>query len=232
MRSLDPQWAGGRPRRITTEQRRLIITTATQRPTSLDMPFTRWSIRKLAQYLATKPGPKVTVSRERLRQILAEEDITITFQRTRDLEGVAGSPPGGEAGPHRVAARARAGPDLCLRRVRADSPSNPKAGRAGRVSQATATSGQLSQAPRDETVVRLVLDRIGPALWTHRTEEEGVPTLRALKAIRAQVGDSEQIYVILDNLNHHKGKALRQWCEDNATELAFTPTYGSWANPI
>jgi transposase InsO family protein len=36
----------------------------------------------------------------------------------------------------------------------------------------------------------------------------------------------------LDNLNHHRGKALRQWCADNAVELCFTPTYASWANPI
>jgi hypothetical protein len=34
MRALDPLWAGGRPRRITTEQRSHITTTARQRPTS------------------------------------------------------------------------------------------------------------------------------------------------------------------------------------------------------
>ena len=58
------------------------------------------------------------------------------------------------------------------------------------------------------------------------------PTLRALKAIRASVPDGEMIYVILDNLNHHRGPMIREWCADNAVELAFTPTYGSWANPI
>ena len=31
------------------------------------------------------------------------------------------------------------------------------------------------------------------------------PTLRALKAIRARVPDGQMIYVILDNLNHHRG---------------------------
>jgi hypothetical protein len=25
---------------------------------------------------------------------------------------------------------------------------------------------------------------------------------------------------------------IRDWCAANAVELAFTPTYGSWANPI
>ena len=72
LRALDPQWAGGRPRRITTEERQLIVKTATKRPRSLGQPFTRWSVRKLAQYLATKRGKRVRISRERLRQILAD----------------------------------------------------------------------------------------------------------------------------------------------------------------
>jgi hypothetical protein len=38
--------------------------------------------------------------------------------------------------------------------------------------------------------------------------------------------------VILDNLNHHRGPAVREWCEANHVELVFTPTYASWANPI
>src|SRR5215203_1780111 len=35
MRSLDPQWAGGRPRQITTTDRQLIVATAKKRPRSL-----------------------------------------------------------------------------------------------------------------------------------------------------------------------------------------------------
>ena len=62
MRSLDPQWAGGRPRQITTAERELIVKTAKKRPRSLGQPFTRWSIRKLARYLATKKHRKVVVS--------------------------------------------------------------------------------------------------------------------------------------------------------------------------
>jgi hypothetical protein len=33
-------------------------------------------------------------------------------------------------------------------------------------------------------------------------------------------------------LNHHRGRAIREWCDANAVELVFTPTYASWANPI
>ena len=43
---------------------------------------------------------------------------------------------------------------------------------------------------------------------------------------------TSRIHVILDNLNHHKNRDLRQWCADHHVELAFTPTYASWANPI
>src|SRR5688500_15967594 len=71
MRSLDPRWAGGRPRRITTAERDLIVKTAKKRPRSLGQPFTRWSIRKLRDYLNAKKGRKVRISRERLRQVLA-----------------------------------------------------------------------------------------------------------------------------------------------------------------
>ena len=82
MRSLDPQWAGGRPRLITTTDRELIVKTAKTRPTTLGQPFTHRSVRKLADYLATsEKGRKVMVGRERLRQILILEGIT--FQRTK-----------------------------------------------------------------------------------------------------------------------------------------------------
>jgi hypothetical protein len=37
----------------------LIVTTAKTRPTALGQPFSHWSIRKLADYLATKKGHKV-----------------------------------------------------------------------------------------------------------------------------------------------------------------------------
>jgi hypothetical protein len=68
MASLDPQWAGGRPRLITTDDEVFIVATATARPESLGQPFTRWSLRKLAAYLADNDVRVVAVGRERLRQ--------------------------------------------------------------------------------------------------------------------------------------------------------------------
>ncbi len=46
--SLDPRWAGGRPRLLTPDDEDFVIQTATTRPTKLGQPCIRWSIRKLA----------------------------------------------------------------------------------------------------------------------------------------------------------------------------------------
>ncbi|SCF50466.1 Winged helix-turn helix [Micromonospora carbonacea] len=41
MASLDPQWAGGRPRRISSDEEQIIVATANTRPEKLGRPFTR-----------------------------------------------------------------------------------------------------------------------------------------------------------------------------------------------
>ena len=54
--ALDPQWAGGRPRRISDEDIEVIVAAAITRPEKLGQPFTRWSLRKLADYLPLPSG--------------------------------------------------------------------------------------------------------------------------------------------------------------------------------
>src|SRR5262249_47341595 len=71
-------WAGGRPRRISDDDIEMIVAAATARPETLGLPFTRWSLRKLADHLAGA-GPRI--GRERLRQLLHARRIS--FQRTR-----------------------------------------------------------------------------------------------------------------------------------------------------
>src|SRR5258708_33825520 len=79
--ALDPRWGGGRPRLISDEDTEFIIATASTRPEKLGLPFTPWSLRKLAGYLAGNPARPVTIGRERLRQILHARQVS--FQRTR-----------------------------------------------------------------------------------------------------------------------------------------------------
>ena len=54
--ALDPQWAGGRPRRISDEDIEVIVAAAATRPEKLGQPFTRWSLRKLADYFSLPSG--------------------------------------------------------------------------------------------------------------------------------------------------------------------------------
>ena len=54
--ALDPRRAGGRPRLISDGDIEVIVTAARTRPEKLGQPFTRWSLRKLAGYLAGRPA--------------------------------------------------------------------------------------------------------------------------------------------------------------------------------
>ncbi len=61
MPSLDPRWAGGRPRQISPDDEQFIVSTANTRPTALGQPSTCWSVRKLADYLTRNPERTVLV---------------------------------------------------------------------------------------------------------------------------------------------------------------------------
>jgi transposase len=230
MRSLDPQWAGGRPRQITTADRALIVKTATTRPTKLRLPFTHWSIRKLTDHLATRRGRKVQIGRERLRQILIAEGIT--FQRTKTWK----------ESPDPLKEPKLARIEWALEHVRDRTFAFDEFGPL-----TIKPVGGASWAPRSKPV-RLRANYHKPhgsrqlfacysigadELWGTIEPVKGwQPTLRALQSIRARLDDDEPIYVIVDNLNHHKNWTVREWCAANRVELLFTPTYASWANPI
>jgi transposase len=230
MMSLDPRWAGGRPRQITTTDRELIVKAATKRPRSLGQPFSRWSIRKLRNYLATRKGRRVRVSRERLRQILAEAGIT--FQRTKTWKE---SPD-----PHRDHKLARI--EWCLEHARdrtfAFDEFGPLTIRpVGGSCWAPTTRPQRLRAnyhkPHGSRQLYACYSIGGDELWGNfEPAKSARATLRAIQSIRARRDDGDPIYVILDNLNHHTSRTVRDWCEDNQVELLFTPTYASWANPI
>lgn len=78
---LDPLWAGGRPRLLSDDDEDFVIQTATTRPAKRDKPFTRWSIRKLADHLRRDLARPIRIGREALRCLLARRGIT--FQRTK-----------------------------------------------------------------------------------------------------------------------------------------------------
>jgi len=230
MASLDPQWAGGRPRRITTDDEAFIVETANQRPETLGRPFTRWSIRKLVDYLADNDKRGVEIGRERLRQILAAHDIT--FQRTKTWK--ESNDPDRDAKLDRIDEVLNACPQRCF----AFDEFGPLAIRptggsawapAGRPQRQPANYNKLHGVRQFHGCYSIGDDELFGVV---RHRKSAVNTLKALKSIRAQRRDSETIYVILDNLSAHKGATIRNWAVKNRVELCFTPTYSSWANPI
>src|ERR1700738_4015913 len=90
-----PRWTlGGReavPRLISDGDIEVIVTAARTRRENPVQPFTHWSLRKLAGYLAGLGRP-VRTGRERLRQVLHERGIF--FQRSLSWEGSNGPDPG------------------------------------------------------------------------------------------------------------------------------------------
>nr|WP_241835402.1 helix-turn-helix domain-containing protein [Pseudofrankia asymbiotica] len=110
---LDPKWAGGRPRRITTTDEARIVEVARTRPRALGLPFTHWSLRKLSDYLCHPPAGvrPVIVRWQRLGELLHRHRIS--FQRTRTWKET--TDPDADAKLARIEDVARRLPDRCFR---------------------------------------------------------------------------------------------------------------------
>jgi len=78
--SLYPRYAGGRPPTFTLAQRREVKKVALSRPVDHDLPFSTWSLAKLAEVLVAE-GVVDDISHEGLRVLLHQEGVS--FQRLR-----------------------------------------------------------------------------------------------------------------------------------------------------
>jgi transposase len=225
--ALDPRWAGGRPRLISDDDVQVIVTTATTRPEKLGLPFTHWSVRKLATHLAscgTRAG------RERIRQILHARGIS--FQRTRTWKESAD--PDKDAKLDRIEYVTSAFADRCF----AFDQFGPLSIRPchGATWAPRSKPGRLPATYHRTHGIRYFHGcySLGDdQLWgITRRRKGGDHTLAALKSIRAARPDGYLLFVIMDNLSANKTPAIRAWATRNRVELCFTPTSASWANPI
>jgi transposase len=81
--SLRPKYAGGRPPKFDTEEREQIKQIALARPTDHGLPFSTWSLSKLADYLVAREVVD-DISHEGLRMLLSEQGVS--FPGRQDLE--------------------------------------------------------------------------------------------------------------------------------------------------
>ncbi|MFC5143076.1 IS630 family transposase [Actinomycetospora rhizophila] len=235
--ALDPRWAGGRPRLISDDDVEFIVATATTRPARHGLPFTHWSVRKLAAHLARcdhrcEHGRSrgLVIGRERLRQLLRERGVS--FQRTRTWK--ESHDPDKDAKLDRIEEVTSRFPERCF----AFDQFGPL---SIRPCHGATWAGQTHPVRLPATYRRTHGIRYfhgcyslgDDQLWgITRRRKGGEHTLAALESIRAARPDGAPIYVILDNLSANKTPKIRAWAARHRVELCFTPTYASWANPI
>jgi transposase len=79
--SLAPKYSGGRPPKFTLPERREIKKIALSRPVDHDLPFSTWSLTKLAEFLVAE-GVVDDISHEGLRVLLREEGVSFQVIKT------------------------------------------------------------------------------------------------------------------------------------------------------
>ena len=79
--SLAPKYSGGRPPKFTLPERREIKKIALTRPVDHDLPFSTWSLSKLAEFLVAE-GVVDDISHEGLRVLLREEGVSFQVIKT------------------------------------------------------------------------------------------------------------------------------------------------------
>jgi transposase len=227
--SLRPRFGGGRPRRISIDDEARIVAIAGARPDTLGVPYTRWSLAKLARYLRTQG---IEVSPAHLGRILAHNGISL--QRTRswkqspdpDYKQKAArilalyreKPPNGV-----VISFDEKGPEsLCPRHGRGWA----RRGRPER-HRATYTRRQGIRYLVGALDVHADYLRIRP-----RPRRDGNSTLTFMRQLRLAYPRRIRLYWIQDGLSCHWTPSIRAYAAANNIELVPTPTYASYLNRI
>jgi transposase len=250
--SLAPRYAGGRPPTFTLPQRREIKKVALSRPTDHDLPFSTWSLSKLAEFLVAE-GVVDDISHEGLRVLLREEGVS--FQAIKTFK--VSNDPNFETKKNRILelydlADGRVQPGLgdpavviCMDEF---GPLNlqPHPGRqwapvaAGKADPGSPRRRRMRATYKRPHGVRHLLaayDLSTDRLYGHVKARKGRTEFLAFcRYIRSLHPPDVRIAIVLDNFSPHlttnKDTRVGDWAKTNNVELAYTPFYGSWLNRI
>ena len=250
--SLYPRYAGGRPPKFTLPQRRQIKKLALSRPTDHGLPFSTWSLSKLAEFLVAE-GVVDDISHEGLRALLREEGVSFqvikTWKQSSDPDFEAkknrvlelydiadGNAQPGEGDPTVVFCMDEFGPLNVL----------PRPGRqwAPVVAKTTKTS-EPRRRRRRATYTRtagvrhlLAAYNLGEdKLYGHiKVRKDRTTFLAFCRYLRSLYPPQVRIAIVLDNFSPHlstkNDTRVGDWAEANNVELAYVPTNASWLNRI
>jgi transposase len=250
--SLYPKYKGGRPPKFSLGQRREIKKIAKSRPVEHDLPFSTWSLSKLAEFLVAE-GVVDDISHEGLRTMLREEGVS--FQRLKTWKA--------SADPDYAAKKARVEHLYAI----ADGEVTPEEGepevvfcvdefgplnlqpRPGR--QWAAVSGKSAEpgrAPRPRmratytrtagvrhlfAAYELGEDKLFGHIKPRKTRGRFLEFCRYLRSLYPP---QVRIAIICDNFSPHlstaKDRRVGTWATTSNVEIAYTPTNSSWLNRV
>jgi transposase len=250
--SLYPRYKGGRPPKFSLGQRREIKKIAKAKPAEYDLPFSTWSLSRLADFLVAE-GVVDDISHEGLRVLLREEGVT--FQRLKTWK--ASKDPKYREKKARVeqlyaiadreAAPADGDPEVVFC-VDEFGPLNlqPRPGR-----QWAAVSGKGKEAGREpQPRMRATYHRTQGVrhllaayelgedkLFGHvKPRKTRTRFLEFCRYLRTLYPPSTRIAIVCDNYSPHlstrRDTRAGNWAAANNVEFAYTPTNSSWLNRI
>lgn len=250
--ALRPRYAGGRPPTFTLAQRQQIKKIALSRPADHDLPFSTWSLAKLADFLVAE-GVVDDISHEGLRLLLREEGVSFQAIKTwktstdpdyetkknRILELYAiadGQAPPGPGDPTVVICMDEFGPlNLQPRPGRQWAPAATGRGTPG----APRRRRRRATYTRPHGVRHLLAgyDLSTDRLYGHIKPRKGrTEFLTFARYLRSLHPPHVRIAIVLDNFSPHLSTTtdtrVRDWATANNVELAYVPTYASWLNRI
>lgn len=250
--SLYPRYAGGRPPQFTLAQRREIKKIAKSRPAEHGLPFSRWSLAKLADFLVAE-GVVEDISHEGLRAVLRAEGVSFQSVKTwkssadpdyaakkaridqlyaiadRATEPAPGDPEAvfclDEFGPLNL--QPRPGHQWARRAGTARGPGEPPRPRRRATYHRTGGVRHLFGA----------LDLTGDKMYGHvKRHKKRAQFLEFCRYLRSLYPPQVRIAIICDNYSPHltsrKDKRVGNWAMANNTEIAYLPTNSSWMNRI
>jgi transposase len=250
--SLVPKYAGGRPPTFTLPQRQQIKKIALARPADHGLPFSTWSLSKLAEFLVAE-GVVDDISHEGLRVLLREEGVSFqvikTFKQSND--------PDFEAKKNRILelyaiadgqAEPGDGDPTVIICVDEFGPLNlqPHPGHQwAPVAAGTGDTEHPRRRRRRATYTRphgvrhlmagydLSTDRLYGHVVTKKDRTAFLAFVRYLRSLHPP---DVRVAIVLDNFSPHlstkKDRRVAEWAAANNVELAYTPTYSSWLNRI
>jgi transposase len=250
--ALYPRYAGGRPPTFTLPQRQAIKKIALSRPTDHDLPFSTWSLAKLADFLVAE-GVVDDISHEGLRVLLHQEGVSFqaikTFKQSNDpdfeakknrileLYAIAdGTVEPGEGDPTVVFCFDEFGP-LNLQPHPGKQWAQPGGKHRDPDREPRRRRRATYKRPHGVRHLLAAYDLGRDKLYGHiKKRKSRTEFLAFCRYLRSLYPPDVRIAIVLDNFSPHlstkKDARVGDWAANNNVELAYTPFYASWLNRI